>query len=551
MSLPQLMREMKQQESSSGRVARTSGNALREFISTLPDKGTPWEEQGGLFSLPGPHKLKDRYSQKIDALVDFQTHNQAGKNIVFAEKLALQFGDDTAINMVLPTVIFVKQPFIADLVAVADPRDAARIARLHVKKSLVYGESSTFLGDGVLSTRDVDSWQEQRTNLVEGFLPLAALAKVMPVSVQRANYAVEQRLRKIVGQPVDICEFYLFEAMTQLHLALFGESTEFSETNNVRLRQSFNTMMVGPFGSSLAKWKEDRAFIRNFSKQILEHTRNERGDTIKSAPFRSEMLNCPVIGPVAAKLAENTPTSVADPLAAQRDSVSTISFAGFDTTALNMTWVTFEMCRRPELQKRVQAEVDEVYDSLNGRPLEYADLAKFKFLTRVINETLRLWTSVPNGTFREIQFDDYIEGPNGQKVKLPAGTQVWVPTFLLHRSEKLWGKDALEFNPDREWLPEESWFGQPFGATNPSSHRFAPFTFPPRGCIGMNFAQMESRVILSKVFYEYNLEFAEPTKAKAAMAHTREHFLGVNRGTMMPEGGMWVNATPRHRTSKI
>ena len=141
--------------------------------------------------------------------------------------------------------------------------------------------------------------------------------------------------------------------------------------------------------------------------------------------------------------------------------------------------------------------------------------------------------------------EETIEGPNGQKVKLIPGTQVWIPSWLLHRSEALWGKDVLEFNPDREWLPEETWFGKSFGGTNPASHRFAPFTFPPRGCIGMNFAQMESRVILSKMFREYTFEFAEPTKAKALAAHTREHFLGVNRGTMQPDGGLWIKATPR------
>lgn len=146
-------------------------------------------------------------------------------------------------------------------------------------------------------------------------------------------------------------------------------------------------------------------------------------------------------------------------------------------------------------------------------------------------------------------YEETIVGPNGEQVKLAPGTQVWIPSFLLHRSESLWGPDALEFNPDRKWLPEETWFGKSFGATNPSSHRYAPFTFPPRGCLGLNFAQMESRVILSKMFREFDFEFAEPTKGKAALAHTREHFLGVNRGTMMPDGGLWVVAKLRSKPS--
>lgn len=380
-----------QEAARSGYVARDSHeDRTFGFLDHLEDRGLAWEEEEGLHVLPGPHKFRNLFPTKRHALIESTQYNRQGKNIIYAEKLALEFGTDTAINMVFPSIIFVKKPFVTDLVVVAHPKDAERVAKLHVKKSLVYGDISTFLGDGVLSTRNVDSWQEQRTNLVEGFLPLSSLAKIMPISVQRADYAVQQKMRLTAGNPTDVCEFYLFEAMTQLHLPLLGEDKDFSESNNVALREAFATMLKGP-GGQIEKWKSDRALIRSFSKDILDHARDAKGDTARSAPYRAQMVGCPVVGPVAAKLAENVPGSVADPLAAQRDSASTISFAGFDTTALNMTWVTFEMCRRPELQRRLQAEVDMIYDSLGDRELAYEDLPKFEFLTKVINETLRLW----------------------------------------------------------------------------------------------------------------------------------------------------------------
>jgi cytochrome P450 len=57
-------------------------------------------------------------------------------------------------------------------------------------------------------------------------------------------------------------------------------------------------------------------------------------------------------------------------------------------------------------------------------------------------------------------------------------------------NEALWGTDAALFNPDRKWLPQELWDGATLSGLNPASHRFCPFTFGPRDCIGKNFAQV-------------------------------------------------------------
>lgn len=473
----------------------------------------------------------------------------SGLNVTFIESLAIELFGDSAGNFVMPMVVFEKSPYLEDVVVVGNAEDAERVARVHVLKSTLYG-SQLFLGEGVLSTRDLLSWREQRSILAEAFLPFSSLAKIMPVSVKRADYAVVEKLGGAAREAseVDFLEFYLHEAMAQLHLALLGESTEFSELHNVKLRGAFNTMLAGVLETGVEQLKESRNYIRRFSKEVLDHTRNDTGGPTKAGPYRAMMTGCPVFGPVAAKLAENIPSSPIDPVSVQRDTATTISFAGFDTTANLMTWVTFEMTRRPELRKRLQEEIDQVYDGLNGRELQYHDLPKFTYLTKVINETLRLWTSVPSGTFRETIVPETIQIGNdaNNTIALPTGTQMWIPSWLLHRSQVLWGDDVLEFNPDREWLPEECWNGMTFAGLNPSSHRYAPFTFPPRGCIGLNFAQMESRVLLSRMFREYDFEFAEPTKSHAPAAHTREHFLGNNHGTMGPRGGMWAFISKRN-----
>jgi len=186
------------------------------------------------------------------------------------------------------------------------------------------------------------------------------------------------------------------------------------------------------------------------------------------------------------------------------------AFAGHDTTGNTMTWMTFELARHPEFQARVQAEVDQVFMETGDNPLVYRDCRKMPFLTRCVMETLRLWPAVGNGTFRELLYDDYVKGPNGEDVKLPKGAFVQVTTMPRHRDPNLWGEDVHRFNPDRDFTEDELWHDQPFAAYNPSTKRFSPFTYAPRDCIGKNFAQMEMRTIMAHMLRNFTFELVEP-----------------------------------------
>ena len=93
---------------------------------------------------------------------------------------------------------------------------------------------------------------------------------------------------------------------------------------------------------------------------------------------------------------------------------------------------------------------------------------------------LRLWPAVPNGTFREIQFDDTIKGKNGEDVVIKKGTLVRLVNWSRHRNPDLWGPDVNEFNPDRDFKPDELWNGDVLRAYNPQTERFSPFTYTPR-----------------------------------------------------------------------
>jgi cytochrome P450 len=200
------------------------------------------------------------------------------------------------------------------------------------------------------------------------------------------------------------------------------------------------------------------------------------------------------------------------------------------------------------------AEVDKFFADLGGRDPEYADLEKLHFLDRCITETLRLWNSVPNGTFRQLQFDDEVKGANGDMVMLPKGTHVNVVTWSRHRNPELWGADADSFNPERDFKPEELMrVGSETAGKSPQSARFSPFVHAPRTCLGRNFAQMEMRLIIAYLLHQYSFELAPPydklmNQTSSVNAYGPDDFRGVNQG---PMGPLDLDGSPDHTGVKF
>lgn len=186
--------------------------------------------------------------------------------------------------------------------------------------------------------------------------------------------------------------------------------------------------------------------------------------------------------------------------------------------------------RKLGFQQRLLSEVDAFWGFLaaegrEGRDPTFEDLARMPFLAACFRETLRLFPAVAAGTYRVLQFDEQVSGAGGESVTLKAGTHVQIPNWARHRSPELWGADAEEFNPDRHFTATEESPGW-----NPASPRFTPFASAPRGCLGLNFAQLEGRLILACLLREYTFRSHE----KWTSAGLPDEQLVVDYGTMGP-----------------
>lgn len=191
-----------------------------------------------------------------------------------------------------------------------------------------------------------------------------------------------------------------------------------------------------------------------------------------------------------------------------RDDLMTMLIAGHETTAAVLTWTLYELSRGdPGMLIEIQAEVREVMGE-KTRPA-YDDLEKMKKLRYALIEALRLYPEPPVLIRRARVEDTLPAGGSSLKngIKVLRGTDIFISTWNLHRSEELW-ENAEKYDPTRWERPfrnkgVEGWEGYNpdkisglYPNEQASDFAFLPFGGGSRKCVGDQFAVMEATVTM-------------------------------------------------------
>jgi cytochrome P450 len=168
------------------------------------------------------------------------------------------------------------------------------------------------------------------------------------------------------------------------------------------------------------------------------------------------------------------------------DEVLTLVVAGHETTASGLNWTWYLLSQHPEVEARLHAELDALADE--AAP-SLAQMEQLAYAQQVVNEALRLYPPGWLLSRRTVQ-PDVLSG-----YEIPAGANVLLPLYLLHRHPRYW-KDPDTFFPER--------FAPDHDAERP---RFAymPFAAGPRHCIGETFALYEMLMHLHRVARHFRL----------------------------------------------
>lgn len=176
-----------------------------------------------------------------------------------------------------------------------------------------------------------------------------------------------------------------------------------------------------------------------------------------------------------------------------QDQLLNIMVAGRDTTAGLLSFTFFELARNPEIFDRLKQEVLAQFGE--GSPLDiekisFESLKKCEYLKWVLNETLRLYPSVPVN-FRDATKDTTLPrggGPDGTSpVFIGKGTTVAYAVYFTHRMKEYYGEDAEEFRPER-WAENQK-----------LGWAYLPFNGGPRICLGQQFALTEASYVIVRL----------------------------------------------------
>lgn len=163
--------------------------------------------------------------------------------------------------------------------------------------------------------------------------------------------------------------------------------------------------------------------------------------------------------------------------------VDTFMFEGHDTTASGISWCLFNLANNVEIQEKCRREILMIFEEKGSDNVEWDDLQKMTYLSRVIKESLRLNPPVPFIS-RIITEEKTLK--NG--LILRVGTAVSLSIFAIQRDPETWSNPDV-FDPDRHLVNDSTKGRDPFS--------FVPFSAGPRNCIGQNFAMNEMKVILA------------------------------------------------------
>ncbi|XP_069959762.1 cytochrome P450 4C1 isoform X2 [Cherax quadricarinatus] len=404
----------------------------------------------------------------------------------------------------------------------------------HIDKSWDYELLHPWLGLSLLTSTG-SHWQTRRKLLTPAF-HFKILEQFVDVFNKQSSKLVSILQKKADGKPFDIFDDITLCVLDALCETAMGRSINAQDDRNSEYVQAVKRI------TALIQYQEFRPWLRNDflfkllgyakeydaclkilhnmststireKKKYLKNNKNKTAvhqeDDVLGKKKRLAFLD------LLLEYAEDNPEFTEEEI---RKEVDTFMFAGHDTTASAVNWTLYNLGLHPDIQDRVQEEVDDIFGQSDA-PATLDDVRQMKYTEMCIKESIRIFPPVPI-VFREIKEDVVINN-----YRIPAGTTIALAIYKLHRDPEQF-PDPEVFDPDRFLLEN---------VNKRHPYSYVPFSAGPRNCIGQKFAMMEMKILVSSILRKYRVESVTP----------REHLKLINELILRPLNGNILKIFPR------
>lgn len=249
-----------------------------------------------------------------------------------------------------------------------------------------------------------------------------------------------------------------------------------SESNQIN--QAFNDILgrtVDPFQnenipfSPFAKARKGRKFLESFVNKNIAARRKTKGRDLFSQ---------------LCHLKDEDGLALSDEEI--RDQIIFVLFAAHDTTTSSLCGILHSLASNLPWQEELRAEMQAIKKDV----MEFDDSDEMPKTTMTIQEGLRLYppiTLIPRNALDDFEFA-------GQTI--PKGTQLFLSPTFCHRMPEYWS-NPNQFDPER-FSPERAEDKKDF-------FQYIPFGGGAHKCIGMHFAQVQSKIFLFHLLRNYKV----------------------------------------------
>ncbi|XP_042969955.1 alkane hydroxylase MAH1-like [Carya illinoinensis] len=415
------------------------------------------------------------------------------------------------------TFVF-KGPWLTSMnyVITSDPANIHHILSRNFsnyEKGPVFREIFEPLGDGIFNS-DSDSWKNQRRliqSLIKNNKFELFFQKVVREKVEKGLIPVLDRVSSL-GNEVDLQDVFQRFTFDNICLMVLGFDTNCLSIDlpSVAYEKAFDQIEESIFYRHVVPesiWKLQRwlqigeekklsnawKVFDQFINKCISSKREElsRGKTQKVETAEFDLLTAYI------EQGGGEMDGFAKPNKFLRDAAFNLLLAGRDTVSAGLTWFLWLVATHSSVETRILEEIRE--NLLVNNEIEWGTnkLSGLVYLHGAICESLRLFPSVPLEHKHAVQSDvlpsGHCIGPN---------TRLLFSLYSVGRMESIWGKDCLEFKPER-WISERG------RIAHVPSYKFIAFNAGPRTCLGKDMSFIQMKMVASTLIWNYHVQVVE------------------------------------------